>query len=118
MKLAMLLWGIPQAMRLAARMYPEYASRLKQKDCVAQIRLRDGPEGRWIGLTAGRISSGRGMQPQADVTIELKDRAIAERLLTPPFDLLDRVDAAKNFEPSGISVGINPDLRSGSRSPS
>ena len=51
MKLTVLLWGVPQAMRAAARFYPEYAARLKERDLVAQIKLRDTPEiGRWIKL--------------------------------------------------------------------
>ena len=32
MNLSILLWGIPQAMRVAARVYPDYAARLKEKN--------------------------------------------------------------------------------------
>ena len=39
MKLTVLLWGIPQAMRMAARLYPHYAERLEEKNLVAQFRL-------------------------------------------------------------------------------
>ncbi len=98
MKLSILLWGIPQAMRVAARVYPEYASRLKERNLVAQFRLRDRPEGRWIGLDNGRISSGRGIHEHPDITIEFKNKAIAESFLTPPVDLLERIDAAKNYK--------------------
>ena len=68
MNLSILLWGIPQAMRAAARVYPEYAARLKERDLVAQFRLRDKPEGRWIKLENGKISSGKGIhaQPRPD----------------------------------------------------
>ena len=48
MNLTLLLWGIPQAMRTVARLYPEYASRLRERDLVAQFRLRGETEGRWI----------------------------------------------------------------------
>ena len=40
MNLSVLLWGIPQAMRAAARVYPEYAARLRERaaEAVAQAR--------------------------------------------------------------------------------
>jgi trimethylamine-N-oxide reductase (cytochrome c) len=98
MKLSVLLWGIPQAMRLAARLYPNYAERLREKNLVAQFRLRDTPEGRWIQLDDGKIRSGKGIHRRPDLTISFKNRAIAESFLTPPFDLLERIDAAKNFK--------------------
>ncbi len=98
MKLSILLWAIPQAMRVAARVYPEYAARLKERNLVAQFLLRDTREGRWIRLHDGKVSSRRGIHPSPDITIDFKNRAIAESFLTPPFDLLERVDAAKNFK--------------------
>jgi trimethylamine-N-oxide reductase (cytochrome c) len=98
MNLKVLLWGIPQAMRVAARLYPEYAARLKERSLVAQFRLRDKPEGRWIKLDNGKISTGKGIHERPDLTIDFKNRAIAESFLTPPVDLLERVDAAKNFK--------------------
>ncbi|MEY3465564.1 MAG: hypothetical protein RL603_1162, partial [Pseudomonadota bacterium] len=60
MNLSVLLWGIPQAMRVMAKLYPEYATRLKQKDLVAQFRLHDEPTGRWIALAGGKIRSRAG----------------------------------------------------------
>jgi len=98
MKLSVLLWGIPQAMRMAARLYPRYAERLKERNLVAQFRLRDTPEGRWIRLDNGKIRSEKGIHRRPDLTISFKNRAIAESFLTPPFDLLERIDAAKNFK--------------------
>ena len=41
MNLSVLLWGIPQAMRAMAKIYPEYAGRLKERDLIAQFRFRD-----------------------------------------------------------------------------
>jgi len=98
MNLTMLLWGIPQAMRAAARVYPEYAARLKERDLVAQFRLRDKPEGRWVQLEGGKVRTGKGLHGSPDLTLAFQNRAIAEEFLTPPFDLLTRVDAAKNFK--------------------
>ena len=98
MNLSVLLWGIPQAMRAAARLYPEYAARLKERNLVAQLRLRDRPEGRWIQLENGRVRSQKGVLARPDITIHFKNKAIAESFLTPPFDMLERIDAAKNFK--------------------
>jgi trimethylamine-N-oxide reductase (cytochrome c) len=98
MKLSILLWGIPQAMRLAARLSPEYAASLKERDMVAQLRVRGRPEGRWIRFEGGGIRSRSGIHQRPDVTVDFKSRRDAERLLTPPIDLLERVDAAKNFK--------------------
>jgi hypothetical protein len=102
MNLTVLLWGIPQAMRAAAKVYPEYAARLRERNLVAQFRLRDKPEGRWIKLENGKITTRAGLHKQPDLDIHFKNRAIAERFLTPPFNLLERVDAAKNFK-----IGLN-----------
>ncbi|MCC7198667.1 MAG: pyrogallol hydroxytransferase large subunit, partial [Gammaproteobacteria bacterium] len=98
MNLSLLLWGIPQAMRAAAKIYPEYAARLKERNLVAQFRLRDKPEGRWIRLQDGKVSSGKGIHAKPDLDVHFKNKAIAEKFLTPPFDMLMRIDAAKNFK--------------------
>ena len=98
MNLSVLLWGIPQAMRTMARLYPDYAARLKERNLTAQFRLRDRPEGRWITLENGKVRTGKGLHAKPDLTIQFKNREIAESFLTPPFNLLERVDAAKNFK--------------------
>src|SRR5476649_1367066 len=98
MNLSVLLWGIPQAMRAAARVYPEYAARLKERNLIAQFRLLDKPQGCWIKLENGRISSKSGIHPSPDLTIHFNNKAIVESFLTPPFDQLERIDAAKNFK--------------------
>ena len=99
MNLSVLLWGIPQAMRVAARLYPKYAARLKERDLVAQFRLRDEPErGRWVRLEDGRIRTGKGVHAQPDITISFKNEALAKSFLMPPFDMLERIDAAKNYK--------------------
>ncbi len=36
--------------------------------------------------------------PSPDLTLHFKNKAIAESFLTPPFDMLERIDAAKNFK--------------------
>ena len=45
MKLAVILWGIPQSMRACALIFPKFKERLKEHDCIAQFALRE-PRGR------------------------------------------------------------------------
>ncbi len=68
MNLSLLLWGIPQAMRAAARLYPEYAARLNERNLIAQFRLRDKPEGRWIKLENGKVTLGQRSSCQARIS--------------------------------------------------
>ena len=98
MKLAVILWGIPQAMRACALAYPKFARRLKERDCIAQFQLKDKPKGRWVQVKNGEISTGNGIHSNPDFTIFFKNAKIAASFLTPPFDQLERIDAAKNFK--------------------
>ena len=86
-------------MRLAARVYPDYAARLKERNLVVQFRLRDKPEGRWIKIDNGKISIGSAASTRLPISSSSsRTGSIAESFLTPPFNLLERVDAAKNFK--------------------
>ena len=98
MKLSVILWGIPQAMRTCAAVYPKFAERLKERDAIAQFQLKDKPQGRWIQIRNGKISSGSGIHANPDFTVFFKNAKIAASFLTPPFDQLERIDAAKNFK--------------------
>jgi len=98
MKLSVILWGIPQAMRICAAVYPKFAQRLKERDCIAQFQLKDQPRGRWIQIKGGKISGRAGIHPNPDFRLFFKNKRIAASFLTPPFDQLERIDAAKNFK--------------------
>jgi molybdopterin guanine dinucleotide-containing S/N-oxide reductase-like protein len=98
MKLSVILWGIPQAMRACAMVYPKFAERLKERNVIAQFQLRDEPRGRWIQLQDGKIKTGNGIHPNPGFTLFFKNAKIAADFLTPPFNQLDRIDAAKNFK--------------------
>ena len=98
MKLSVILWGIPQSMRACAAVYPKFAARLKERDCIAQFQLKDQPVGRWIQLKNGKISSRAGIHANPDFRLFFKNEKIAANFLTPPFDQLERIDAAKNFK--------------------
>ena len=95
---SLILWGMPQLMRVCALVYPGYAKRLKERNVIAQFRLQGKPVGRWIKLENGKISSRKGIHENPDISIIFKNKAIAEEFMTPPFDQLVRIDAAKNFK--------------------
>ena len=98
MRFSLILWGMVQAMRLTRLQYSEFRERLKQRNVTAQFKLQDNSRGRWVRIENGRISSGSGIHENPDFSVIFKNRAIAEEFLTPPFDQLVRIDAAKNFK--------------------
>jgi molybdopterin guanine dinucleotide-containing S/N-oxide reductase-like protein len=98
MKFSVILFGMVQALRVTARIRPEFADRLKQKNFTAQFKLQDNSEGRWVKFENGKISSKKGICENPDLSIFFKTKAIAEEFLTPPFDQLVRIDAMKNFK--------------------
>ena len=98
MRFSIILWAIPQAMRLTRLLYSEFRNRLKERNVTAQFKLQDNSEGRWVRIEDGRIRSGKGLHDNPDFSVVFKNRAIAEEFLTPPFDQLVRIDAAKNFK--------------------
>jgi len=88
MKLSVILWGIPQAMRTCALVYPKFAERLKEKNVIAQFKLKDQPRGRWIKIENGKISSKAGIHANPDIAVVFQNKKIAESFLMPPFDQL------------------------------
>ncbi|MDX2224346.1 MAG: molybdopterin-dependent oxidoreductase [Rhodospirillaceae bacterium] len=98
MKFSIILWGLVQALRLTARVYPAFAARVKERNVIAQFKLQDNSEGRWIQFDNGKIKSGRGIHANPEVTIFFQNKDVAAEFLTPPFDQLTRIDAAKNFK--------------------
>ncbi len=98
MRFSIILWAMVQAMRLTRLMYAEFRNRLKERNVTAQFRLQDNSQGRWVQIMDGRIRSGSGIHDNPDFAVVFKNRAIAEEFLTPPFDQLVRIDAAKNFK--------------------
>ena len=98
MNFSFLLWGMVQALRVTKTQYPEFAAHLKERDLVAQFRLKDQPEGRWIKLASGKISTGKGIHDKPDLTIGFKNKAIAEEGLTPPCDQRRRMVTGRTIQ--------------------
>src|SRR3974377_1470182 len=71
LKFSIILFGLPMMLKFAARRYPTFAARLKERNLVAQIKARDEDVGRWIEIRDGRITSGAGPHPRPDITLAL-----------------------------------------------
>jgi len=107
-----LLWALSAAFHLYGRWSPRLRALMREKDFIAQIRLKDGSRGRWYQFRNGVLTSGRGIAAQSDVVIQFKSAGLGMRLLLQlgsgmfhvGYRLLRRylepmaiVNAAKNF---------------------
>jgi len=98
MKFAAILFGLLQLLRFTAWRHPEFRKRLKEKNFTAQLRTKDGSVARWYSFDNGKILSRAGLHPKPEVTLEFKDATLAARLMTPPIDYQQQIDAQKNFD--------------------
>ena len=81
-----------------ARTYASFKARLKEKDLVVQVRLKDGSKGRYYTLKGGEVSSRRGLHGNPDVTLLFGSSRLALRVLVPPRDQLAAINAMKTFQ--------------------
>src|SRR5215475_11785386 len=96
-KFSAILWGLARLLKYAAWRHPAFRARLKERNLVAQITARDERTGRWFALRNGCITSGAGQHAQPDITLSFKTAAHGARLLTPPINWLDQINAIKDF---------------------
>ena len=82
----------------AARKYPAFAARLRERDVVVEIRVRDGSQGRVFAFTRGRVSSRIGIRPHPDLAMIFESAEVAVRLMKPRRDYLEFINALKNFQ--------------------
>src|SRR5215831_4485334 len=92
-----ILWGLAQLLKFAARRYPAFAARLKERNLVAQLKARDEEIGRWFAIIDGTVTSGAGLRADAEVTLAFKTARIGADLLMPPINWLDQINAQKEF---------------------
>lgn len=98
MTLAIRLFAVVQALRLAALLYPAFRKRLKEKNMVVQLKLQDNSIARYIEFSNGRIRSKAVLHKNPDVVIWFKSAEVAEKMLSPKQDYLFNIDAMKNFK--------------------
>src|SRR5262249_9616723 len=97
-KFRTILFGLAQVLKYKARKYPTFHARLRERDLIAQIKARDEEIGRWYAISGGKITSGQGLHPKANVTLAFKTAEIGASLLTPPINWLDQINAQKEFK--------------------
>lgn len=93
-----ILFGLTQALRFSALRSPAMRSFMARRNCIAQIRLKDGSVGRYYVIDNGRISSQAGVHPKPDVAMVFRDLPTAFTFMVPPANQLDIVNAAKTFK--------------------
>ncbi len=97
-KFAAVLAGLSVALRTWRRLYPAFGERLKERNLVAQIWAKDEEVGRWFQFADGRVRSGSGRHQKPDITLFFKNASIAAKLLMPPINWLDQINAQKDFK--------------------
>jgi molybdopterin guanine dinucleotide-containing S/N-oxide reductase-like protein len=96
-KFRILLLATALLLKRAARKYPSFKDRLKEKNFTAQIKVMDNSVGRYFTFSNGKIISKSGIHSSPDVCMAFSDTALASRLLMPWRDQLEQVNAMKNF---------------------
>jgi molybdopterin guanine dinucleotide-containing S/N-oxide reductase-like protein len=91
-----LLFGVGLVMHLTAWRYPAYRERLREKNLIAQIRVKEGP-GRYFIFKGGKLTSRAGIHKNADVVVTFKSARLALNVILRPNDQLGRINAAKTF---------------------
>lgn len=98
MQFAAVLYALEKLLRLTAKRHAGFAGRLKEKNMVAQIKLRDNSQGRYFVFQDGRVSSKAGLHPGPDIVMSFDTAAVAARLMQPNRNMLDFISAAKSFQ--------------------
>lgn len=94
---SIILFGLKQMLRRAARKYPSFKNHLKEKNFTAQIKVMDNSEGRYFTFSDGNIISKRGIHPSPEVSMNFSSAGLAFKLLMPPRNYLSLISAMKNF---------------------
>jgi trimethylamine-N-oxide reductase (cytochrome c) len=96
-KFKLILFGLAVLFRFARWRSAAFRERLAQKDLTVVLRTADGTIGRTYVFRDGRVSSKAGIDTGADLALVFKTAEIGARLLMPPIDQLEQIEAMKNF---------------------
>ncbi|SHH13141.1 molybdopterin-dependent oxidoreductase [Pollutimonas bauzanensis] len=92
-----ILFGVTHILRRTAKKYPSFRKEMKRRNCVVQIKLKDGSIGRHYTFQRGTVKSQAGIHPNPDVKLIFKDLPTALSFLKPGADQAEILNAAKNF---------------------
>lgn len=94
----MLMYGLEKALNVARVIYPEFATRLAEREMVAQFYTQVEDAGHWFEIRGGKVKRKAGLHPNPTVTLGFRDRETAVDLLIPPFDWAEQIHAQKMFK--------------------
>ena len=97
MKFSAILLGLSWLVRFTAWRNPVFKERLKDKNFVAQIKIADNSQGRFFTFKDGIFSSEAGIHLQPEICMSFKSAEIGAKLLMPPVDYQQQIDAQKEF---------------------
>jgi len=97
-KFSIILFALSLLLKRQAWRHPAFRDRLKERNFVAQFLARDEETGRWFAFRDGKFSSGAGRHANPDIKLMFKDAALGAKLLTPPINWLNQINAQKDFK--------------------
>ena len=97
LKVSLLLTGLEKMLKRTARKYPTFRERLKEKNFTAQIKIKDNSIGRYFTFRNGEITSKKGVDANADVSMVFNNVDLGAKLLMPWRSQLDMINAMKSF---------------------
>lgn len=92
-----ILFGLTHVIKKTAKSHPSFREELRRKNCVAQIKLKDGSISRYYVFQAGNVTSKAGVHPKPDIEMAFKDLRTALIFMKPPQDRAEIIHAAKQF---------------------
>ncbi|MCX8022705.1 MAG: molybdopterin-dependent oxidoreductase [Syntrophorhabdaceae bacterium] len=95
---AIVLYALQLKLNKTAREHDDFKKRLKEKDIVVQIKLKDNSCGRYYSIRDGVVSSKKGIHEKPDVAILFENAVVALDVLLPPRDYLATINAMKSFQ--------------------
>ncbi len=95
---SVILFGLEKILKLTALRSATFAARLKEKNLIAQIKLRDNSQGRYFIFADGKITSRAGIHHNPAVVMSFEDAETAVRLMKPTKTQLEFISAAKHFQ--------------------
>ena len=81
MRFSLLLYGLAVKMRKKAKQSSELRDKLKERDYTLEIRTEDGRRGRVFEFRGGAVSSRRGVDAGADISLVWRDAATGFRVM-------------------------------------
>jgi molybdopterin guanine dinucleotide-containing S/N-oxide reductase-like protein len=95
---SIILFGLEKLMKITAMRYPAFKNRLKEKNLIAQIKVKDNSQGRYFIFEDGKVRSKSGIHSNPDITIIYRNAVLAAKLMRPNRSQLEQINAMKNFQ--------------------